>query len=240
MAMHGKPVLFFFTAGAYHSRRSATWIKRQLFVAATTAKRSPNAWNGFVKGQLDHYNSRDVFAPASPSTPLTSYLERPPGARATLPEFLQTDEGKAVKAEWDSMPEDEKEMYREEIETLRNKRQTTVRHNPQATLVDINHTFKAMENEVRYIILCFYPRLMLAKWAAIENRTGGAGIYVFVRQGLDQVHAPKVHYTPTVENFFKDAFNVDPEELALRMESYLVGGPCLSSNCSSYIFLLLI
>jgi predicted oxidoreductase (fatty acid repression mutant protein) len=149
-----------------------------------------------------------------------------------LTEFLATDEGKLSKAEWDAMPEDEKDMYREEIEALREGRQATVRQNPQATLVDVNHTFKAMDNEVCSYSDACVARADFAKWTAIENRTGGEGIYFFVRPNLDQVHAPKVHYTPAVENFFKDTFNVDPEELALRMESYLVRGRRLSSNGS--------
>jgi hypothetical protein len=75
------------------------------------------------------------------------------------------------------------------------------------------------------LFLPIFPLLnYIIQWTAIENRTGGEGMYFFVRKSLEQYHAPKIHYTPAIEKFFKEVMDVEPEELALRLESYLVSG----------------
>ena len=63
------------------------------------------------------------------------------GAWLNLKDYLASEDGKRAKVEWDNMPEEEKEMYYEDIKKLHQEKRAVVHINPQTIAANMNNTF---------------------------------------------------------------------------------------------------
>ncbi|KAH7907298.1 hypothetical protein BJ138DRAFT_964503, partial [Hygrophoropsis aurantiaca] len=92
------------------------------------------------------------------------------------------------------------------------------RTNPKALRHDVNASFASMDREV-----------LIFQWKALCARTGTEGFYVVVRGSVEDFAEPKLFFTEKAEKFAKAVLDIEPRNLAMKLESWVVNLPAASN-----------
>jgi hypothetical protein len=105
-------------------------------------------------------------------------------------------------------------------------KQKVIRSNPKALQADVNTTFDVMENEVWLSLphLTASFLIVASQWTTIVQRTGIEGFYLAVRNSVHQYHEPKLFMSDKAEQFIKNVLAMEPKDLALRFEAWVMSG----------------
>ena len=56
------------------------------------------------------------------------------------------------------------------------------------------------------------------------SRTGVQGFYIAVRSSIEDYNEPKVYFSDKAISFVKNVLKMEPQHLALKLESWVVSG----------------
>jgi hypothetical protein len=62
------------------------------------------------------------------------------------------------------------------------------------------------------------------QWTAIMTRTGVEGFYLAVRGSVEDYTEPKIFFSGKVLRFVKEVLQLEPQQLALKLEAWCVSG----------------
>ncbi|KAG0695486.1 hypothetical protein DFH29DRAFT_880018 [Suillus ampliporus] len=133
--------------------------------------------------------------------------DREKGEHFKLMEFIAQNKTELLHA-YSKLTFAQKQVYKGQILKARENKQQTTQANPKAVQHDMNASMASMDRE----------------WMALCARTGTEGFYIAVRGGIEDLSEPKIFFTQKVEKFIEDILHMEPQHLALKLESYVISG----------------
>ncbi|KAH7917654.1 hypothetical protein BV22DRAFT_1135233 [Leucogyrophana mollusca] len=132
---------------------------------------------------------------------------RSSGERVKLTQFITNNRDKLLRAYAKLTPAD-KRVLELDVLAARQAKLKATRANPKALRHDVNATFTSMDRE----------------WRASCARTGAEGFYIAVRGSIEDFAEPKIFFTEKAEKFAKAVLDLEPRNLALKLESWVISG----------------
>ncbi|KAI0751730.1 hypothetical protein C8Q80DRAFT_1075256, partial [Daedaleopsis nitida] len=181
------------------------WTKGKMFMGGKLHKqgRGVSVYNAFIREKLAEANEG-------------TWGEV--GQRWRLRDFVRQHKAE-LSCQYSRLTATQRAHLVSELKTIRANRVKIICTNPMAIKKDADTTFDKMVDEV-CCLLVIHSHTSI--WSAICNRLGIQGMYMAVRSSTEQFNEPKIFFTQAASNFFCDILKLEPRDVALKFEAYVV------------------
>ncbi|KAF8447616.1 hypothetical protein L210DRAFT_3335128, partial [Boletus edulis BED1] len=186
------------------------WSQTQLFLKSKSLRncRRVSPWNAFLRARLHEVNKG-----------------RERGKRVKLTKYIAENKT-GLLASYNALSPAQHQEYVKDTQAARETKQQIVRANPKAISNTVASAFANMDHEVGFSF--FFEQGVT--WTSLCVKTGIEGFYIAVRGSVDDLSPPKIFFSPKAERFVKAVLNVEPNQLALRLESWVISDMPAATN----------
>jgi hypothetical protein len=145
------------------------------------------------------------------------------GDRFKLPAFVARYKNELL-AEYQKLTPVQKQGMIAKVQVACEAKAPPAHANPKAVNQAITAVFSRMDQEVWLSFLMLSMLTGNSQWMALCTKTGMEGFFIAVRGTVKDHTEPKVFFTEKADKFVCIVLDIEPQCLALRLESWVVSG----------------